>query len=550
MIKSLKPYAILSAKHLTITCLMFLCFTNAFSQKVEADIDTSQMRLGEQIEYRIFVEGVSKSDQIIFPKEQSFVPMEMVEALKIDTTFLKEDKLNLLKKYTLTQFDSGQYTIPPQLLKINDKPYLTDSLKLSVAGIEVDTTQQKLFPIKREIGVDKPFQLPTWLWWALGVLLFLVVLSIVYFKYRKKYDKSKRRIPPYPQAQLSLKELDQADYIKNRQFKDYITELTNISRRYLDEKIEVRAMEYTSNELIAALYQKKEDKQVNFKTKYLDSFQKILVQTDFSKFAGQNPDMISLKSYRKDIEKFIKHVQSAIPEPTAEEKRKDIAYQEQLRKKRKKQKIIAGVAIGILLFVFGVSSLIATKGYDYIRDNVFGNESKTMLENDWVTSEYSVPEIKITTPEVLVRQNLDSLGVKKMKAAKQETFATGSLYANLFVVLSQVAFEEEVDFDLEKAVDGVYENLEKKGAYNILMKNEDFETYQGVKGVKVSGSFAIENPITQNDIKKNYQILNFGFAGRYQQITIIYNAEDDYAETITERIINSVEFEKPDENVR
>lgn len=550
MIKSLKPYAILSAKHLTVTCLMFLCFTNAFSQKVEAEIDTSQMRLGEQIEYRIFVEGISESDQVIFPKEQSFVPMEMVEALKIDTTFLKEDQINLLKKYTLTQFDSGQYTIPPQLLKINDKPYLTDSLKLSVAGIEVDTTEQKLFPIKREIGVDKPFQLPTWLWWVLGILLFLVVLSIVYFKYRKKYDKSKKRIPPYPQAQLSLKELDQADFIKNRQFKDYITELTNISRRYLDEKIEVRAMEYTSNELLEALYQKKEDKQVNFKTKYLDSFQKILVQADFSKFAGQNPDMISLKSYRKDIEKFIKHVQSAIPEPTAEEKRKDIAYQEQLRKKRKKQKIIAGVTIGILLLVFGVSSLIATKGYDYIRDNVFGNESKTMLENDWVTSEYSVPEIKITTPEVLVRQNLDSLDVKKMKAAKQETFASGSLYANLFVVLSQVAFEEEVDFDLEKAVDGVYENLEEKGAYNILMKNEEFETYQGVKGAKVSGSFAIENPITQNDIKKNYQILNFGFAGRYQQITIIYNAEDDYAETITERIINSVEFEKPDENVR
>lgn len=550
MIKSFKHFSILSVKHLTLTCLMFLCFTDAFSQNVKAEIDTSQMRIGEQISYSISVEGVSENDQVIFPKEQSFVPMEMVEDLKIDTTFLNDKNLKLLKKYKLTQFDSGQYTIPPQLLKINEKPFLTDSIKLSVATIEVDTTKQKLYPIKREIGVEKPFQLPKWFWWALGIILLIILLVFIYFKYKKKKDHSKKRLPPYQQAQVSLKELDQSDLIANRQLKDYITELTNISRRYLDEKIEVRAMEYTSSELMQALYQKKEDKKVNFKEKYLETYQKILVQADFSKFAGQKPDVISLKAYRKDIEKFIKHVQSAIPEPTAEEKRKDRAYQEQLRQKRKKQKIIAGVAIGVLLLILGVSSLVATKGFDYVRDNVFGNESKSMLENDWITSEYSVPAVKITTPEVLVRQNLDSLGIKTVQASKQESFASGSIYSNLFVVLSQVSFEKEVDFDLDKAVEGVYQNLEEKGAYNILMKNENFETYQGVEGVKVFGSFAIKNPITQNDIKKNYQILNFGFAGRYQQITIIYNAEDEYAETITERIINSVEFEKPDANVR
>ena len=97
-------------------------------------------------------------------------------------------------------------------------------------------------------------------------------------------------------------------------------------------------------------------------------------------------------------------------------------------------------------------------------------------------------------------------------------------------------------FELETAVDGIYENLENKGAYNILTKKDEYTTLDGVKGVRVSGSFAIQNPITQNDIKKAYQILNFGEMGGYQQITMIYNADDQYAEEIIQRILNSIEL--------
>ena len=114
----------------------------------------------------------------------------------------------------------------------------------------------------------------------MGIIALIILLAFIYFRYKKKIDHSKKRLPPYQQAQVSLKKLDQSDLIANRQLKDYITELTNISRRYLDEKIEVRAMEYTSSELMQVLYQKKEDKKVNFKEKYLETYQKILVQAD------------------------------------------------------------------------------------------------------------------------------------------------------------------------------------------------------------------------------------------------------------------------------
>ncbi len=525
-------------------------FQSLNAQQVEAQLDTAKMRIGEQINYKITVDGISNKDLVVFPKAQSFVPLELVEDLPIDTSTVDQDLFRLIKSYKLTQFDSGAYTIPPQLLKINNKPYLTDSLKVLVNTVEVDTTKQNLFPIKREINVEKPFQVPSWVWWLIVIILILVLAYILYFKYRKQKDESKRRLPPFEQAKLELETLENEGYIENRKLKAYITELTNISRRYLEEKIEVSAMEYTTGELMQALYQKRDNKQVLFKDEYLESYNSILVDADLAKFAGHRPDVITLKSYKKQILKFIKHVQSAIPQPTDAEKKNDEIYQAKLKHKRRKQKLIFGSLIVVLILVALSSVLIATKGFDYVKDSVFGNETKAMLENDWITSEYSVPSIQITTPEVLVRQNPDSLGIKAPQNLESEIFASGSLYSKLYVVLSQVNFEGKKEFELDQALDGVYKNLESKGAYNILTKTEDFETLEGVEGIKVFGSFAIENPITQSDIKKSYQILNFGYAGNYQQLTIIYNEGDEYAETITKRIINSVEFEKPKLNAQ
>ena len=123
-----------------------------------------------------------------------------------------------------------------------------------------------------------------------------------------------------------------------------------------------------------------------------------------------------------------------------------------------------------------------------------------------------------------------------------ETFVDGSLFSNLYVVLSSVKLKQEAEFDLTKAIDGIYNNLEQKGAINILSKDEEFETLDGSKGVKVFGSFKIKNPLTGNDIQKSYQILNFGIGGNYQQITIVHNENDRFADEITNRIINTVEF--------
>ena len=164
--------------------LLFLLLSfSAFAQQpqINADIDSTSIKIGEQIIYSIEVETDS-TNLVVFPEGQTFDPMEMVESLGADTTTV-EDRFRLLKKYSLTQFDSGAYTIPQQKIIIQNREYLTDSFRVEVADVKVDTTRQKMYPIKPAVDVPKPFSIPNWIWWLLAAL---VILGLAFYFFRRR----------------------------------------------------------------------------------------------------------------------------------------------------------------------------------------------------------------------------------------------------------------------------------------------------------------------------------------------------------------------------
>ena len=129
----------------------------SFAQEVTSSIDRDTIKIGEQIIYKITAK-VDPDAEIEFPEGQTFVPMEVVEAYKIDTTQLQPLKI-LTREYALTQFDSGSYNIGKQTVIVNGKFLETDSIRIQVNDVLVDTTKQKLYPIKTYIDVEKPFQI-------------------------------------------------------------------------------------------------------------------------------------------------------------------------------------------------------------------------------------------------------------------------------------------------------------------------------------------------------------------------------------------------------
>ena len=88
--------------------LILFVLPTLHAQEVKVVTSTKNIKIGEQIEYKISVQAPADA-AVVFPEGQTFGALEMVKTNPTDT--LKEaGKFRLEKAYYLTQFDEGKYT--------------------------------------------------------------------------------------------------------------------------------------------------------------------------------------------------------------------------------------------------------------------------------------------------------------------------------------------------------------------------------------------------------------------------------------------------------
>ncbi|WP_242203112.1 BatD family protein [Aestuariivivens insulae] len=520
-------------------------FSNA---QVKSTIDSTSIKIGEQITYKIEVETDTTS-LVVFPEGQTFSPLEMIESYKIDTV-KTNDKYNLIKKYGLTQFDSGAYTIPIQKILVGDKTFFTDSLKVEVNNVVIDTTKQGLYDIKPIIAVKKKGSN----WWKYVLLTLLIIGAIAFLMYwfiwRQKPLTEAEKIallPPYDRAKLALKKLDESHYLEQSELKEYYSELTLIIRKYLDEKVYDHSLESTTDELISRLQLLKEGNQIDLSKETIKNIENILKRADLVKFAKSAPDIALAELDRKTVDAEIDHVKEVLPEPTEEEKLLDEKYREELASKKKRRKIIITVVVGVLLLIMTLVGFSLKYGFNYVKDTIIGHDSKELLEGEWVTSQYGVPPVTITTPKVLKRIELPIPDNYKASVS-MSSFVYGTLLDEFSIAVNTTTLGQapEGGIDIEKAIEGSLKGMESQGAKDIVKLNDKFTTPNGAEGIKTYGSLKFDVLKTGNFVEANYVMLHFTSENVLQQIVITYPVNDVYADQMIERILNSIEL-KPDE---
>ncbi len=430
-----------------------------------------------------------------------------------------------------------------------NKFYFTDSLKIEVRNVEIDTTKQGLYDIKPLINVDKS---PSkwWKYLLIGLLILGVLSYLLYwFIWRKKPLSDAEKIallPPYDRAKLALKKLEESDYLENQALKDYYSELTLIIRKYLDEKVYDHSLESTTDELINRLLLLKEANKIDLSKETIKNIESILKRADLVKFAKGAPEIALAQIDKQTIEAEIDHVKEALPEPSEEEKLLDEKYREQIERKQKTKKVILTTAIAFVVLVIIITGFSLKYGFNYVKDTIIGHDSKELLETkEWVTSEYGAPPLVIKTPKVLMRVNPQIPDGMQRAVQDTQMFVYGSLMSNFYIVVNSTLLNPQVEFDLNKAVENVMLQFEAQGAQNIITKQDEFVTPNGAKGIDIHGTMTLVNPATNKEMDSKYSILNFYNNGAYQQVQLIYDRNDEYAEQIVQRVINSIELIKP-----
>jgi len=168
------------------------------------------------------------------------------------------------------------------------------------------------------------------------------------------------------------------------------------------------------------------------------------------------------------------------------------------------------------------------------------------LEGEWIKSEYGNPSIIIETPIVLKRVDLTKTLPKDGMALIKEmqSFAHGSVLDQFYLMISTLKFKQETQIDLAKSMDGILQTLEVQGAQNMIVKQEEFETKEGIKGIKAFGTFSQMDALTKSSAKMYYEALLFSQEGGLQQILLFHEEGDKYGNEISERVLNSVELKQ------
>ena len=316
------------------------------------------------------------------------------------------------------------------------------------------------------------------------------------------------------------------------------------------------ALENTSDEIIAKLELLKSAGTLPINSETIATLNSVLKTADLVKFAKSKPDTQTAIADRTTIFNVIQETKNALPEPSEEERLADETYRLATEKRKKKRKMVYGIITGVIVVLIGLSVVVYNFGFTEVKDTIIGHPTKTLLEGEWVKSEYGSPAIVVETPKVLKRI------AQQKPQESEEHFGYGSLTQNFYIKVSvikipetvRVASKEELEnkdeenkapkINLEQVNELTLQSIEKMGAKDLLVKQEVYETLNGFEGMKAFGTFSIETAPNKPLSKSYYEIVTFSQDGAIQQVLVVHKADDAYAEDIVKRMLNSVELKK------
>ena len=257
---------------------------------VSAAIDSTTLFIGDQTDLHLRA-TCEVGEQVQMPLlNDNLIPgIEIVDRTIIDTTQLKDGRVQYDQYMTLTSFEDSLFYIAPLPFVSSGDTVWSESLMLNVVQpFEMDSTDIAITDIK---GIYKA---PIW-WWGIfrWVLLALAIAGIGVGGYylisylRRRYGDVPAVVVPTeplrPADEVALEKLDairEQKIWQSGQVKEYYTQLTDVAREYIARRFEVSSTEQTSDETLRAMRVLLTDKKELY-----DNLRKMLTLADLVKFA-------------------------------------------------------------------------------------------------------------------------------------------------------------------------------------------------------------------------------------------------------------------------
>lgn len=519
-----------------ILIVFFGCVFSTFAQQnVQASVEKKEIKIGGALEYIIKVQANEQS-KIVFPQSDTLGKFEVIESMPVDT-IRENEKITFVKKYLLTQFDSGTFVLPRQAVFINGKNHQTDLFSIKVQGVVVDTLKQPMYDIKENIGTSTD-DFTIW-YYIVGLVASLLLGVLSYFIIRKIQNKNLTEDDlfrtPLEKATKKLEELDQKKMIIQGNVKGYYSEITEIARDYIEEVFEIPAKEMTTSELISLLMNDIKTKKIKISKDVVNDLKKVLQTADLVKFAKSEPAYEQISEDRTTIEKISKNIDEAMPK-FAEEQSQRVRLREQRYKRRKNIRTWMPIGISsVLMLAIAVFYTFTTFDFAWLQSN------KKLYNKQWVESVYGSPALKIETPEALVR--MPKTVKDKESDIAHFTYHNANTHLVIDVETSIIPKQEkEENLDVEEVYKHKLKVFEKTlNAKDTKTEVEKFEQ-ESINGLRATGTFKAKMSVEDEEQEYQFETYIFVRENAVQEVHVFWKKGDTYGQKIASRVFESIQL--------
>ncbi len=258
-----------------------------------------------------------------------------------DTILFADGMMTITDRYLITSFASGTYVIPPFSLEIvaGDSllHYYSDYSAVTVLrpDIVLSDTTDVIFDIipPRGAPVTMKEVVP---WLAIILVSALIIWLLARYLPRNPLKRFVRPAPPPEPAHLialrALRELREASLWQQGEIKEYYSRLSDILRRYIDNRYGISSPELTTGETVAMLSHARVTTPEQMRL-----VRELLSLSDMVKFARYRPDNDTNELSVDQAVSFVTETREAEEEAEADKKNEEKQEQEKEREQEQEK---------------------------------------------------------------------------------------------------------------------------------------------------------------------------------------------------------------------
>ena len=257
--------------------------------QIISELDTSIASVGDQVVWSIRLNNIEKNLSLEFPKLE--VKSDSVSL--ISQTNILDNNLIVGQSFKLSFWETGDFLTPFYYVKvlngINKEEFNFEPERRSVKVLSVleENSTNDMRPLKGPVPVDSVFPIVLFF----KIMLMLLFISLMIFIWTKRKSSTKiissgiNQISPHKFANNRLLHLDTNGFSK-----EFYSELSHITRQFVEKSYYIRALEMTTEEI-------SENKNIfNMNDDIFSEWVNLLQKADLIKFAKKSTPISEMEN--------------------------------------------------------------------------------------------------------------------------------------------------------------------------------------------------------------------------------------------------------------